>query len=230
MLCDIKAEPYWTELLSVKKQCIYRVKQADHDGGVEWWGGRGHVHHTRWCLKLIKQTEARAILQLCFPRSNRGANRCAGREKVKETVTPTAPWEMRTVLAGRGRGSPCWSRWARWSDAADRGSEAERWREGRRPERAEARGRVPCYRLAGSSWFQRDSAPLDAFQSPARSRANTHTHTHDSGLSLGLLVFFPVKTVDSASNDAPGRAAGGCRCFCSVDRRLYRPTLDPSVG
>lgn len=45
---------------------------------MEWWGGGGgeeggHVHHTRWCLKLIKQTEARAILQLCFPRSNRGA-------------------------------------------------------------------------------------------------------------------------------------------------------------
>lgn len=161
-------------------------------------------------------------------KQSRRQSLCRSRKKLRSRVTPTAPWETRTVLAGRGRGSPCWSRWARWSDAADRGSEAGRWREGRRPERAEARGRVPCYRLAGSSWFQRDSAPLDAFQSPARSRANTHTH--DSGLSLGMLGFFLVKTVDSASNDAPGRAAGGYRCFCSVDWRLYRPTLDPSVG
>lgn len=88
---------------------------------------------------------------------------------------------MRTVLVGPAQRSLCWSRWARWLDAADRGSEAGRWREDR-PGRAETRGRVPC-RRAGSTWFQQDSAPLGAFQSPARGRANTH----DSGLSLGLL-------------------------------------------
>lgn len=51
---------------------------------------------------------------------------CCRALKVKESVTPTAPWGTRMVLVGRGQGSLCWSRWARWSDAAGRGSEAGR--------------------------------------------------------------------------------------------------------
>lgn len=185
--------PYWTELLSSVKMHL----QSEASRPRERWGqGRGgHVHHMRWCLKLIKQRESTAIFQQSIVFHEAWCRSL----KVKEHVTPTAPWETRTVLVGRGQGSPCWSRWARWLDAADRGSEAGRWREDR-PERAETRGRVPCCRRAGSTWFQQGSAPLDAFQSPARSRANTH----DSGLSLGLL--FSVKTVDPASKDAQYRA------------------------
>lgn len=157
MSCDIK---YRTGLnCSPRWKCIYRVRQADHDRG----GRGGHVHHMKWRLKLIKQTESTAIRQqsVVFQEAIAAPSWCRSL-KFKECVTPTAPWETRTALVGRGQGSLCWSRWARWLDAADRGSEAGRWREGR-PERAETRGRVPCYRRAGSTWFQQDSAPLDAF-------------------------------------------------------------------
>lgn len=157
----------------------------------------------RWCLKLIKQTESTAILQqsFVFQEAITAPSWCRSL-KVKERVTLTAPWETRLVLVGQGRGILCWSRYARWLDAADRGSEAGRWWEDR-PERAETRGRVPCCRRAGSTWFLQDSAPLDAFQSPAKSRANTH----DGELSLELL--FSVKTVDKTS-----RSYRVCACSC----------------
>lgn len=107
--------------------------------------------------------------------------------EVNGRLTPTAPWGRRLVRVGRGQGSLCWSRWARWLDAADRGSEAGRWREGRL-ERVEARGKVPCYRRVGSTWFQPDSAPPDAVQSPAGSK---HTWQRSECCMLWGLVLQP---------------------------------------
>ena len=83
-------------------------------------------------------------------------------------VTRIAPWGTWTAPEGPGRGSSCWSTWARWVGAAGRGAEARTWREGRLGQ-AETRGSVPCCRRAGSSCTQLGStALLDASQSPAK--------------------------------------------------------------
>lgn len=171
MSCDSQKRKITGLNCSAWWKCIYRVKQADHNTR----GGKGGGGHMRWCLKL-KKTDSNPLAGLLFSMKR---SRCRTL-KVKGRLTPTAPWGTRMVRVGRGQGSLCWSRWARWLDAADRGSEAGRWREGRL-ERAETRGRVPCYRRVGSTWFQPDSAPPDAFQSPAGSK---HTWQRSECCSL----------------------------------------------
>lgn len=147
-------------------KCNYRVKPADHN---TWgWGGGVFTWDDVWSLENKRNQQQSFSRAFVFHEANAALSRCRSLE-VKERLTPTAPWGRRMVLVGRGRGSLCWSRWARWLGAADRGSEAGRWREGRL-ERVETRGRVPCYRRVGSTWFQPDSAPPDAFQSPAGSK------------------------------------------------------------
>lgn len=80
----------------------------------------------------------------------------------------------------RGRGSWCWSTWARWTGAGRRRAEAGMSREGKWG-RTGTRGRVPRCRRVGSSCTQLGSAALlDASQVPARKPQNNETEGYVS--------------------------------------------------